>query len=371
MPKKKEVDPRLGLPSSSKLEQIVSCEGSHNAQKGLPQHKNKDATHGTDIHNALAGKTDPNDLAPSNYDTYEKCKEVEEKCLSIWKENTIPFEEGDTLEEIREQRLYLNEGYAPVASGEYDVIYIHRPSKSGLILDYKTLFGDHTPAPGNYQLRIDCVMAADLFFLENLTVGLVQPNVSPQYSLCSYGPVDIETAKGEIMAALVRARDPEAARTPGAKQCRWCLARGNPDRCPESVAQLTQLSTIAPGPIMLEDMPRMAELYFLAKPMLEHIKARLEDQLGVDEYSIHGYGLGSPRRTETITDPLKIFAQMAEDIGVEQEEFLNCMTAAKGKLQALVGKKTGLKGKALKNKFDEYLKGHVNESFGKRSLVKL
>ncbi len=360
-------DEREGLPSASSFEQLDLCPGSHQAQAGLKDVNTKDAEHGEDIHNSLAGIKPP----PEDYDkrvTYDKCKEWENSILTEWKEG-LAVEEDDLLLEIREQRLWMFDGYIKIASGKFDVIYIHEESNSALCLDYKTLYGDHTEAPGNMQLRGGAVLAHLRYGVSNVTVGLIQPNAYPAVSTCTYILDDLRKAEKERRDKLHAARQPDALRIPGPKQCAFCKAAGT-DRCPESKQVCTDVALVQQDQLAKRVTTEDMNLYYTAMPILKSMKARAEDQLREDPQSIPGYCIGKGRKTTTYDDPVAIFKAAQEKTGMSDDAFIACMKLGKTAFMEALREHTDLKGKELNALFNEITSGYVTVTQGDGSLEK-
>ncbi len=73
-------DPRLGLPSASRLEQLRLCPGSGRAQQGLAEVPREDAASGRRIHQWLAGHATP--LTPAELETAQACRAQQRQLLA-------------------------------------------------------------------------------------------------------------------------------------------------------------------------------------------------------------------------------------------------------------------------------------------------
>lgn len=363
-----EDDDRKGLPSASSFEQLDLCPGSVRAQEGLSEERSEDAKHGDEIHEALAGNLPPpTDLAKLK--TFTECQEIEAKLLEEWKAE-VGYKEGDTLIEVRERRLPLYHGYTKIATGRFDIYYKHVESKSSLCLDYKTLYGDHTPAPGNQQLRGGAIMIADRHGSKRVTVGLIQPNAYPKVSSCTYNAEDLAHAKIERIQRLKATQDPNAPRIPGKKQCAFCLARAT-DRCPESIEKCTEIAKVDTTAIANQVTPELVDLYFTVKPIMAAIKARAEDQLAKDPHSIPGWTLGKGKKSTKYTDPVAIYNEAQKHAAITDTQFIECMTLGKGKFMALLKDLTGEKGKKLDEMFEQITGNYTKTSVGSGSLERV
>jgi len=361
-------DEREGLPSASSFEQLDLCPGSVRAQEGLEEERTKDAKHGEETHEALAGNLPPpTDLAKLN--TFTECQEIEANLLEEWKV-TIGYKEGDTIQEVREHRLPLYQGYSKVATGKFDVYYLHEESKSALCIDYKTLYGDHAPAPGNQQLRGAAIMIADEYLCRNVTVALIQPNAYPKASSCTYDTQTLSHARQERFQRLKAARDPNAPRIPGKKQCAFCKARATA-RCPESIEKCTEITKVDTTAIVNQVTPDLVDLYFTVKPIMEAIKARAEDQLAKDPHSIPGYTLGKGRKSTRYTDPVAIYNEAQKHAVIIDTDFIQCMTLGKEKFMTLLKDTTGEKGKKLESIFALITGNYTETSVGTGSLERV
>jgi hypothetical protein len=361
-------DEREGLPSASSFEQLDLCPGSVRAQEGLEEERSEDAKHGDEIHEALAGNLPaPTDLAKLN--TFIECQEIEANLLESWKAG-CDYREGDTILEVREHRLPLYQGYSKVATGKFDVFYIHMESKSALCIDYKTLYGDHTPAPGNQQLRGGAIMIACEYRCENVMVALIQPNAYQKVSSCTYDNRTLSQARAERYQRLKAARDPDAPRIPGKKQCAFCKARATA-RCPESIEKCTEITKVNTTAIVNQVTPDLVDLYFTVKPIMAAIKARAEDQLAKDPHCIPGYTLGKGRKSTRYTDPVAIYNEAQKHAVITDTDFIQCMTLGKQKFMSLLKDTTGEKGKKLEAIFELITGNYTETSVGTGSLERI
>lgn len=300
-------DERLNLPSASGFERLSLCRGSFNLEQQAPEPpKDASATEGTKIHYALQhGLVD--DLGEEEI-MYHACKRQERAAVFAAFGEIDPDAIGG-LTVLREERLHIYEGDKVASSGKYDVLYGNAATDTYLIIDYKTGNQPATPAPENLQLRGLAVALHQLWKPKLIYAAIIQPKVpSNPLSITSYDQESIRYAEHEILKLLDEAMDPDAPRTAGEKQCRWCKAKSI---CPEAeqfalavvpeqallvkegrktVVQLPMLT----GEQLADTLPKILIAETIFKAMKAEAKARLKD----DPYSIPGYRLRPAIRRE-------------------------------------------------------------------------
>ena len=353
-------DERRGKPSASHVERLMLCPGSWQLERTLPPSpESEDAASGTRIHAAMAG--DMVALSPSETETMEMCMALEVKTLL----EVLETDEPETTH--REKRLWLDEDES--ISGKADVIFQH--GKRALILDAKTGRNEVESASSNLQLRTLAVLwFVNHVEVDDITVGIIQPWVSPQVSLSRYTCEHLIQATDELDAILDEAESPNAKRVPGEKQCKYCRAKAV---CPEARNYaLTTLhnpeqsvSTLT-GEALGDYLGRLP----LVETIVEALKVEAKRRLTEDPSSVPGWELKPGAQKETITNPQTVFNRFSEQ-GGDVAGFLACITVAKGKLEdALRLLNPALKGKSLKEAVRSLVDGCTETKANAASLVR-
>lgn len=266
-------DERKGHPSASYLPRMAACLGFWNLytklrEEGALDEAGDDADFGTKAHEVIAGERPADD---STEDIAAACKAQTEAFLAQYKV-------GARDKEFVEHRFWATIGShaEPNFSAKLDFARIvHIDGRIiALIVDYKTLWGDHDIAARNLQLAGQVVaMAANEWFSEAV-VALVQPRRWSVPSICRFTEADINKAAESIGVLLDQCFRPNAPRTTN-KHCGTCPCRS---RCPEAHEELDKLAvttvdarSVEINPIQMAGLIRVCDR---AQKVIAAIKAR-------------------------------------------------------------------------------------------------
>jgi hypothetical protein len=318
-------DPRCGLPSASNLWRTASCPGWLALSRGAKRVETKDSLTGTLGHAALAGEDV--ELDSRIEITVEACREIEAR---IVKEFNFPEQTP-----VREERLwYRDVSGQKLFSGQLDVGYIDLERNSGLIIDFKTLYGSHQKASENWQLRVLDLLWSKSRMVDINYVVLVQPMVSGQYSIAEYGAEERAQSEIEIVAAVKAALAPNAPRTPG-EWCKFCPAK---TICPE-VNEKTKMVVVTASGASLELMTpkergELLDLIVWGEDKLAAKKAVLRSLLEADSSAVEGWSLKSGKNRRTISNTNAAFESLKEFF--TEQEFLALCEITPAKLESFV-----------------------------------
>lgn len=371
--------------SASNAEADLRCPGRHLAQRPIPEPaSSKDAESGRAIHAALAAQGTPEHermlalLDSSEKDMHDRCVDIEQRKVAEFFGQAVP-----DLRVYREQRYWVKfqgQGFSVLEhSGQADAVYRH--GLRGLVLDYKTLFGDVPASSSNLQLRDNVCLAAGNLLLSECGAVLIQPWVTGNPDICLYGPEDIQRARREMFERVIASNNPASARVPGDLQCAYCRAKGV---CQEyqrwAGALVPDVSGVLGVPMEQwtpEQRSMVAERLSVAQALLDTWKAHLKACLAADPQSVPGWGLADGKVREVITDPQRVFERfcklVADKATPEQQtaSFMGAVAVAKGKLRDAVAGLSGLKGKGLSGAVDGLTEGLVERTVTAPSLKKL
>jgi hypothetical protein len=353
------------------MPRIRRCPGSRALIATLDGHRigsSADADEGTHRHALIEGDADTEAIESSNAAyTVERAKALTLEAL------TIAGMESITVTVEREQRFWLhNERLEKVASAQLD--YLAMARNTALIVDYKTLFGDHGKASANDQIKAQVACLHDAYpELTSIYVGLVQPNLPAdrQLTMAHYDMAAIVRAKHEVMAWCAESLAEDAPRIPGKIQCANCDARS---LCKEAIAASMAITAVSDD-LMLDSPDTAAailERAGQAEAVIKHIKARAKEMLEKDPGSVAGYALKPGNEKRTISDIGKAFS-ICRDSGISPAEFQAVCTIALGKMETLYASANpDLPKAAAKRALSELLKesGAITVTQNQPSIVK-
>jgi hypothetical protein len=216
---------RGDAPSASKISAIAKCRAFHQANQIFEWYGERDAANeGTIRHEHEENQTPLDDIIdPDQRFCADRCR----KALTWCRDDLGLLENQTTIE--REVRLWWDDKW----SGQLD--YLETWSKLGkmdeglkefaFVADYKTLRGEHDPAPDNLQLLAQAVLVHKNYpKVSEVFVALIEPFQDPIYTTASY-TADYLRGKGDWICGIVdEATSENPSRTAGPSQCKWCSA---------------------------------------------------------------------------------------------------------------------------------------------------
>lgn len=352
-------DARAGLPSASRLEQIMLCPGSWRAQQGLAEEPREDALVGRRIHQWLAGARPG--LSDEEQAIADACRGQQERLARrLWGEAG-----GGAAAEYAERRFWLHDDRRAAAmSGQVDYAVVR--GRRALLVDYKTGHGRVTPAARNPQLLALAVMLAEAHEeLEEVTGAIVQPAVSGTPQCGVFDAPSLTRSRALILEALEAARRPDAPCHPGDRQCQYCRAKA---RCAAAGGMVETLATVpARGlagaasreplaePVSNEQLSLWLERCGAAEDVIAALRAEARRRIEAGQ-GVPGWRLVPGVLRERVVDVPGLAARLAAQ-GVAPEAFLAGCAVTKLALKALLKEKTGAKGLALETALDALLDG--------------
>lgn len=361
-------DVRRGATSASGAEADALCPGKHNAERGLPDVPTEEGNMGTRIHAALAGELPVEQLEFAEREIHDNCGIIEARLVSQFFPN-VPIQ---TLKVFRHHRAWVR---VPPGmwehSGECDVLY--RYGTRGLIIDYKTLPGDVADSPQNLQLRDLAVLNGGHLLLDEIGVAIVQPLVTWAPEICVYNKAALKRAESEMFERVRQNNRPDAVRTAGEVQCKFCKA-AKQGKCAEHqqwVNTTLPVEIRASTPVAEwkgDDFSFFLERLKVAQDWLDTTKEAAKKFLE-DGNVIPGFVLRQGAERTTITDAQTVFDRFIE-LGGTQEQFIPAISIVNGKLKEQMAAVTGAKGKALEKAFDAITKKCTETKRNAPSIVK-
>jgi uncharacterized protein DUF2800 len=351
-----EIDPeRLGKDSASTANRRRRCTGSSNLIRVLrksnslpPLEPDPNAISGTLVHRARCGEALT--LSPREAETVRTLERLETLVVTDW----AGRDEYTLLG--REVRLWLHQDLEPIHSGQFDCAYGTLSTRRMLILDYKTLFGEVSPAEENDQMR-ELVALARFNFPECLsfTVAILQPWVSHRPSVAHYDQYEAELALRLLRLSIAEAADPDAPRTPG-PWCNHCPANPGCEEARAFVGKTYNLAKrIENGGFVLPIGPegaRVLDSVETAETVLKALKASYKALIETDPNAVPGWYMKEGNKVREIGDVLGALKIAETTIGLIPEELLGCTKLNVGALEELVCPLLDLPPKAAKEEFN-------------------
>lgn len=368
-----KTNPRGNWTSASNAEADSLCAGRHQAQIGLPEVQGGYADTGSRIHAALA-KGSSEGLELAEVETYDLCLEIEAQKL-----NEFFGDDVGKAKKFVEERIWLPGEPKFQHSGQPDRVWRFGPK--ALIPDFKVLLGEHPESSKNKQLRDYAVLVyGKMIGLTQIGTVVIQPLVTRKPAICIYEQPDLLRAAEEMFQRIVNSNSPDAKRTAGETQCKFCKAKSS---CVEYQRFAGALMPLVAEPVVQaglfqvamshwtpEQRAVAAEMVSPALKALEEINEFLKDGLTKSPAFIPGWGLSKGRVTEKVTDPQACFDRFSA-IGGDIKKFMGTVTVGKTRLREAIHDVTGAKGKQLDKAIDALTEGIVSSSTSAPSLVKL
>lgn len=370
-----DIDERRGCTSASNALPDSLCIGRHLAQRGCPRTDNQYSATGDRVHAALATGS-AEGLTASERDTFERCLEIERKKLvEFFGEDAAKAKAFREIPGAPEKsRLWVvvkdSNGNVYEHSCRPDVFY--RLLDRALIIEYKTLFGDVPESPRNLQLRDQQVIVRNtLLITGDIGVVVDQPHVEADPQICVYDNAASKVAEQQMYERVIASNQPDAPRTAGEVQCKYCLAKS---RCKQ---YLDFSSALVPAMMSLCEIPmdmwrpehRAAAAAALkpARDFLDMIEEFVKKGLETDPAFCPGWYLKPGNITEAIVDAEACFQRFVK-LGGTPELFMQAVKITKGPLKTAVGVVTNKKGKALDTAMAQLLDGLTRSNQNAPSL---
>lgn len=362
---------------SSAMPGYELCRGRKTAEVGMPDSKNELSVRGDIIH-AMMASNEFSAATPDRMDSIASLvrmsAQVEEDIIGSHKRTKV----------VKEKTFTICDNGVPVITGHPDrvLVWDHDGEEAALILDFKTGFLEVESAEENLQLLCYAVAVWQELGIKRIFAKIIMP-MSKGHKVVEYDEPALQEGLEHLLVILAEANKPNATRTPSEPACRYCKALGT-SRCPET-SSIVEAVFVEEGAITLtgEDIARRIELFKIAEKIIEKEEAQYKSMLEKNADAIPGYYLKPGNIIGKIVSPQKVF-EIVEPIfkdcvpgpaeAVDDQVmamFQGCVTVNKGKLEDALSDATGLKGKALENRFDALFASVIVETQNKPSLSKM
>lgn len=365
-----EIDERRGCTSASNAEYDLACPARHLRQRGMPDTKSKESESGRAVHDALATQN-PAGLSLEQMEVFDACRRIEAKKLQEFfgpdwqKAKAIRENPQDPIASRLWVKFAKNGGPVLEHSCRLDVIF--RLADRGLIVEYKTLFGEVPESPRNQQLRDQqCIARRHYLIPGDIGVVVIQPEVEQDPEICVYTPEDSETATQQMFARVEASNNPKALAVAGSRQCGFCKAK---TRCLEYQKWNAQMAP--PAMLAVLDVPmenwspeqraHAASQLSAAYTFLDTIKDFLKQAIRQDPASVPGWEISPGRKIEKVNNPQIVFERFI-GMGGKLEQFMQTITVGKTKLKEQLAAVTQTRGKALEQNLSDVLRDAVDQT---------
>lgn len=312
-------DERLGLPSASAMPRVEACPASFSLARGITPVRTRQMVEwgesGDRIHLWLQV---PGfiDLESGELDVAEQCAQQRLSLLAKVFDNE-PLDAA-----YSEQRLWLTVGKTKVCSGQMD--YGAVLGKKGLIVDYKTSYGDTPDSAGNMQIRTNLVVLDEFLskrgiVLEEAYGAIIQPLVSREPQLVRYTRAELDASRAQIIDIVEKATVPGAPFKTG-PYCRTCpallicqAAKREEDKLLQDDRLVRQEGFVRLAGLAPAEMGPLLEAWKIAKVRGENLEAAAKLALKQDIDSVPGWTLGKAVPMRNVTDVVGFFQALKTD----------------------------------------------------------
>jgi hypothetical protein len=259
----------------------------------------------------------------------------------------------------------------PLFSGQCDLV-----AGNGmriLVVDYKTGWGDLTPAARNWQLRALVALVGCEHGLDPppvVTAALIAPRLNPKVDLVEYSPDDVRQAVRDCQALAKRIVEPGQFRVASEESCRYCPCQAH---CPEAqrfVEALALTTTHHRDLVSGDQLAAFLGKCGIAVQIIESFKAEAKRRLAQDPASVPGWELKPGAIRQKITDVKGVWFR-ASELGVSAQDFTSWCGLTKTALEEGLRESVGLKGKELKTAIQSLIQGCVEEKQSAPTLEKI
>lgn len=289
-------DIRKGLPSASGAGRLFQCAGSWLAEQSFPKEaSNADANLGTKRHTLIETEVTEFDNAEDEY-VATRAKELVQQAID---DSGMA---GKDHIRIKEKRMWMfNSKLKRIFSGQPDEVLLFEKDHTAIIVDYKTLYGDHVEARKNEQLIALAALVHTRYKTKTVIVALIQPNAGKdrQLTMCVFDEKTLKMATNRLIKQLDKIQQPNQKRCPG-KYCDYCSFRL---KCPENMADTWLMATEPQDVAQITNVEYLDKIA-LAEKMLKDLKiqeyVKAKTQLEQDPDCLPGYRIVNGKKTKKV-----------------------------------------------------------------------
>jgi hypothetical protein len=180
-----------------------------------------------------------------------------------------------------------------------------------------------------------------------------------------YDEQTIEATHKGLQEVVRRAMAPDAPRIPSSKACRYCLANGNPERCPESCELMGVNTAIVPD----ADYQAMYQKCLLAEKAIEKFKEWMKEQVKANPGLFPKLKLKTGSTRRTVKDAKKFFEKGASLGWWDADEFiLRGITVKIGEIEKVIKTNTKMKTDLVKQLIETELGEYIEKTQSAETL---
>lgn len=357
----------------------VLCAGSENIERDLPDVTNADAVAGSQLH-ALVANPNLDRLKLTEQD--KQTLEAAEQMLRDFRSSVLLA--GDTTgadgfdAEVCEHEFCLFDGTPSEMRNHPDWVAISIDRGVVACADYKFGRVGAPTAADNWQLLIYLLSIREQLAsrkIRNMPTkyfgAMIQPWLSSRVEPVEYSEPQMLSAEMQVRQVMDAAKLPDAQRTPGFDQCKFCKGRLH-GVCPEQRAMSLELTT-DPGAVesalenprrFLETMDadkrtRLLDALEFVDDLRDKLRQAAREMLADNPASVPLYKLGKTGEMRKLTDIIGLRDRL-RDKGVTFDQFVRQTTISMSAVESLVREATKAKGKGLDEIVTETLSGLVD-----------
>ena len=273
-----------------------------------------------------------------------------------------------------EERMWLTHDDVELGSAKLDCVWM--TSDKALIIDWKTLYGDHDDADINGQLRMQVACASQRVNVPLIIVAVVQPRAGAP-TVAKYTEELQKMAYAYCQVLAESAMDPDASRAPGehCKNCD-CLAY-----CPEAANVTDHVAQFGELPLPIEDivanvgpkeLSALMRACSIAAHVTEAVKAELRRRIESGQV-IEGpdgkvWQIGKGKTLRPVEDPQRLWIQaIAEVPEMSAGDMMSCVVVSKGSFEEMLRPKAGLDGRKNSGAWKDLIKKVYDGCLGEKT----
>lgn len=352
---------RGGHPSASSFYRYKNCPGSFLLGQGLESKGSDEAKKGNIIHERMAsGEYGFDDLR-------QECEE-----LGKLEQEAIETTIGESDLSQREKRAWLLENGNPVYSGQVDVVHVvHGNRTNCLVIDYKTGHESVDSADANAQIMALCVLVWDRIILRygeaqefKVYGSIIGPHQQPKISTVCYDYQAYKSARSACID-IVESLFEKSNEYNSGDWCKYCAAKSI---CPAIKKELITMESLPVAKtITNEELSAVIKKLPVIDGYSKDLKAEAKERLKFNPDCLPGLRLKPGTNRREVTNPTQCYRR-AIDLGVENEQFMECVKIQLGELKKTIGQVTGKKGKSLDETLAIVLDGIVEAKQSEPSI---
>ena len=354
--------------SPSSLPRRELCAGSWMAEKYLQEESSEVALEGSLLHAEIAKnlQTSIDTIHVENNALNYEQAEVVNDCVNFGRELIKPFDKFFVEEKLS----------CDLFDGTPDLYAIMNNGSRAVLCEWKMGRIGVDDAIDNIQVAAQAYLLHYNYHPQEVAVYINQPRI---HKVSDYVFKEFGIIREYIVEIIRRCKEPNAPRVVGNKQCQYCKARGNFERCPESCNQVFEIAKLADtidSKLAIAKDEQLVELFNACKLVANNIKIKTEERIRAvikEKGSCGNLTLITTKGNREVNN-IPLLFQEIQDV-LTQEEFLSMCKIPVGEPQDVFSRKAKEKNlaKTLKEGltlFDERCNLYIGRGTPTKKLVK-